>query len=174
MAWRLLMLCRPATACTADAGDGLTVAVAGQQRDQDALHAAPGDGLPAAGLAGGVGQVQGPGQPRIGRRGAAAQVEPHLAVVPGGHGSEQRQLGAAGAGPGSGRRRRLERAAFLAVAAGQRPGRGAPAVHPGEEQLVVADLRQPGGQHDRRPGIGRRAGAVVRGPGTSTGGSTRP
>ena len=41
-------------------GDGLTVAVAGQQRDEDPLHATAGVGLPATSLAGEMGQVQGP------------------------------------------------------------------------------------------------------------------
>jgi DNA-binding NarL/FixJ family response regulator len=76
------------------------------------LNATAGNGLPAASLAGGVGQVQGPGQPRTGRRRAAARVEPHLAVIPGGHGSEQRELGIPGAGPGDSRRRLFERAAL--------------------------------------------------------------
>jgi hypothetical protein len=41
---------------------------------------------------------------------------------------------------------------------------GTPVVlHVGEEQLVVADPRQPGSEHGRRPGIGRFGGAVVPG-----------
>ena len=164
----------PATACTADAAMASPSRWPASSVTRTRCTPRAGDGLPAAGLGGGVGQVQGPGQPRIARRRAAAQVEPHLAVVPGGRGSEQRQLGAAGAGPGGGGWRRLERASLLAAAAGQRPRRGAPVVHPGEEQLVVADPRQPGSQHDRRAGIGCGGGAVLRGPGTSTGGSTRP
>jgi len=107
------------------------------------------------------GQVQ--GQARIGWCRVAAQVEQDLAVVPGGRGIEQRQLGAAGAGPGGNGWRRLERAPLLAAAADQRPRRSAPVVHPGEEQLVVVYPRQPGGQHDRRARIGRGGGPVVAG-----------
>ena len=100
MALWLLTLCRPSDRVHGGRGDGLTVAVAGQHDDQDPLHAAAGDELPAAGLGGDVGQVQGPGQPRIARCRAAAQVEPHLAVVAGGRGGEQRQLRAAAAAAG--------------------------------------------------------------------------